>query len=357
MNKLYWNNTPEQYLIASAIILGGLLLLRLFRKQLLTQIKKLVLHTRTSLDDLIIDGIERFGIPIFRFLVIYWGVSTLVLSQAVQKWVDLGFRVVLIFYIVRFVLTLIRTGLEAQVRKQEQGEAKIKQIGGIMVVINVTTWMIALLLLIKNLGYDVSAILTGLGIGGIAIALAAQNILGDLFNYFVIFFDRPFEVGDFILVDDKKGTVEYIGVKTTRIRSITGEQLVIANSNLTGSRIHNYKRLESRRVLFTLGVVYGTSVEMIRSIPNMIKEIIEREELTRFDRTHFSSYGDFSLNFEVVYFVDTADYNTYMDILQRINVAIYDRFLQEKVEFAFPTQTIHLPTSAERMLPNQSGTI
>jgi len=209
-----------------------------------------------------------------------------------------------------------------------------------MVVVKILVWSVGLLLLFSNLGYNVTTILTGLGIGGIAIALAAQNILGDLFNYFVIFFDRPFEVGDFITVDDKKGTVENIGIKTTRIRSITGEQLIIANSNLTGSRIHNFKRLESRRVVFKLGVVYGLPLEKLRMIPGMVREIIEQSSPVRFDRVHFASYGDFSLNFEVVFFVDTPDYNQYMDILQEINFGIYARFAAEKIDFAFPTQTL-----------------
>ena len=176
--------------------------------------------------------------------------------------------------------------------------------------------------------------------GGIAIALAAQNILGDLFNYFVIFFDRPFEVGDFITVDDKKGTVEYIGIKTTRLRSLTGEQIIISNSNLTGSRIHNYKRLETRRVLFTIGVVYGTPLEKLKRIPEMIKAIIEKHEFTTFDRVHFISYGDFSLNYEIVFFVDNPHYHIYMDILQQINFDIYEQFAAEQIDFAFPTQTL-----------------
>jgi small-conductance mechanosensitive channel len=224
--------------------------------------------------------------------------------------------------------------------KLENGETKLKQIGGIMVVLKILVWSIGLLALFSNLGYDVTTVLTGLGIGGIAIALAAQNILGDLFNYFVIFFDRPFEVGDFITVDDKKGTVEYIGIKTTRIRSITGEQLIISNSNLTSSRIHNFKRLESRRVVFTIGVVYGLPLEKLRMIPDIIKQIVEKSALVRFDRVHFTRYGDFSLDYEVVFFVDTPEYNTYMDILQQINFGIYEKFASEKIDFAFPTQTL-----------------
>jgi small-conductance mechanosensitive channel len=272
-------------------------------------LKVAVSKTESNLDDIALQVVEKFGIPILRVLFIYWALELLRLHSKVDKWLHIAYGVVTLYFVISFILTLIRKVLEAQVMKQENGETKLRQIGGIMVVVNITFWAIGLLLFLSNLGYNVTTVLTGLGIGGIAIALAAQNILGDLFNYFVIFFDRPFEVGDFITVDDKKGTVEYIGIKTTRLRSLSGEQIIISNSNLTSSRIHNYKRLESRRVLFTIGVVYGTPLEKMKRIPEMIKAIIEKHEFTKFDRVHFISYGDFSLNYEVVFFVDNPHYH------------------------------------------------
>jgi small-conductance mechanosensitive channel len=179
-----------------------------------------------------------------------------------------------------------------------------------------------------------------LGIGGIAIALAAQNILGDLFNYFVIFFDRPFEIGDFIVVDDKKGTVEYIGIKTTRVKSLSGEQLVFSNSDLTQSRIHNFKKLQRRRIVFSVAVVYQTSQKHLVMIPDIVKAAIEHAGTTTVDRVHFASFGNSSLNFEAVYFVEDADYNLYMDIQQKINLSIFEAFNEKGIEFAYPTQTL-----------------
>jgi small-conductance mechanosensitive channel len=336
----YWGNTVGDYLISAAFIVIGFLVLRGIKNFVLTRLKKLVSKTESNLDDIALQVVEKFGIPILRVLVIYWAIELLVLRPKVEKWLNIAYGVVTLYFVVSFLLALIRRLLEAQVMKLENGETKLKQIGGIMVVLKILVWSIGLLALFSNLGYDVTTVLTGLGIGGIAIALAAQNILGDLFNYFVIFFDRPFEVGDFITVDDKKGTVEYIGIKTTRIRSITGEQLIISNSNLTSSRIHNFKRLESRRVVFSIGVVYGLPLEKLKMIPGIIKQIVEKSELVRFDRVHFNRYGDFSLDYEVVFFVDTPDYNTYMDILQQINFGIYEKFESEKIDFAFPTQTL-----------------
>jgi small-conductance mechanosensitive channel len=340
LDLTYWDNTIRSYLISLVFIVVGFCVLHLVKNYLLQRLRLIASKTESNLDDIALQLIEKFGIPILRILVIYWALELLSLNSNIEKWLKIAYGVVTLYFIISFLLSLTRKVLESQVLKLENGETKLKQIGGIMVVLKILVWSVGLLLLFSNLGYNVTTILTGLGIGGIAIALAAQNILGDLFNYFVIFFDRPFEVGDFITVDDKKGTVENIGIKTTRIRSITGEQLIIANSNLTGSRIHNFKRLESRRVVFNIGVVYGLPLDKLKMIPEMIRSIVQKSELVRFDRAHFVSYGDFSLNFEIVFFVDTPDYNTYMDILQQINLGIYEQFASEKIDFAFPTQTL-----------------
>lgn len=342
LQEKYLNNTVQDYAIALAIILGGILVVRLFRNYLLRRLKTWAAKTETSFDDYIITGIEKFGLPILNFIVLYWGIHYLKLSDQISRIVTVATSAVIVYFVVRIVLTIIRKALEAYVLKQENGETKLKQITGIMIVINITVWALGLVFLFDNLGYNVTAIVTGLGIGGIAIALAAQNILGDLFNYFVIFFDRPFEVGDFIVVDDKKGTVEYIGIKTTRLKSLSGEQVVISNSNLTNSRLHNFKRMEQRRIVFQIGVVYGTPLEKLKEIPGIITKILEDEPITTPDRVHFASYGDFSLNFEIVFFVQSADYKQYMDIHQDINFRIYEAFEQRAIEFAFPTQTIHL---------------
>jgi small-conductance mechanosensitive channel len=211
----------------------------------------------------------------------------------------------------------------------------------------VVIWVGGFLFLIDNLGYDITTLVAGLGIGGIAIALAAQTILGDLFSYLVIFFDKPFEIGDFIVVEDKMGTVEYIGIKTTRLRTLGGEQLICSNTDLTNSRVHNYKRMQERRVVFGLGVIYGTRAAQLKIIPKLIRDIIESIDGTRFDRAHFKSFGDFSLNFEVVFYVLSADYNRYMDIQEAINTQIFEVFEKEEIEFAFPTQTLFMNNVTE----------
>jgi small-conductance mechanosensitive channel len=211
-------------------------------------------------------------------------------------------------------------------------------------------WTLGLIFLLDNLGYNVTAVVTGLGIGGIAIALAVQKILGDLFCYFVIFFDRPFEIGDFIIVDDFKGTIEHVGLKTTRLRSLDGEELIFSNTDLTNSRIHNYKKMFRRRVVFKIGVEYSTTEEQLKKIPAIITEIIKGISSISLDRVHFTSFGSFSLDYEIVYYVESGEYNFYMDIQQDINLKIYKAFAAEGISFAFPTQTLLMQAPNDELI-------
>jgi small-conductance mechanosensitive channel len=218
----------------------------------------------------------------------------------------------------------------------------IKGIKGVLPVIKVVVWGVGIAFLLDNLGFKISTVVAGLGIGGVAVALAAQAVLGDLFSYIAIQFDRPFEIGDFIIVGDKLGTIEHVGIKTTRIRSLGGEQLIFSNTDLTNSRVRNYKRMHKRRVVFKFGVIYQTSLEHMKEIPAIVTDIVKKVEDATFDRAHFCSYGDFSLDFEVVYYVIGSDYNKYMDIQQEINLAIMEEFTKRGIEFAYPTQTLFL---------------
>ena len=199
-----------------------------------------------------------------------------------------------------------------------------------------------LLLILENVGVDVTALIAGLGVGGIAVALAAQNILGDLFSSMSIVLDKPFVLGDFIIVGDMMGTVEKIGLKTTRVRSLSGEQLIFSNSDLLGSRIRNFKRMQERRIVFSIGVAYDTPAEKLTAIPGMLRAAVEAQEPVRFDRAHFAKFGDSALIYEVVYFVLKPDYNLSMDIQQAINLRLFREFADRQIEFAFPTQTLHL---------------
>ncbi len=224
----------------------------------------------------------------------------------------------------------------------EDDKAVAGSVGIIRFVVRVAIWAVVLLLTLDNLGFDITALIAGLGIGGIAVALALQNVLGDLLASLSIALDRPFVLGDFLIVGDHMGSVEYIGIKSTRLRSLSGEQIVMSNADLLASRLRNYGRMQERRVVFKLGVTYETPREKLMKLPSLLRSIIESQEEVRFDRAHFASYGAYSLDYEIVYYVLSADYGRYMDVQQAVNFRIHEEFEALGVVFAYPTQTLWL---------------
>ena len=233
--------------------------------------------------------------------------------------------------------------LEARRKRDlEENPGAVAAMDVLAFVVRVVIWSVVLLVILDNLGVDITTFIAGLGVGGIAVALAAQNILGDLFASLSIVLDKPFVVGDFVAVGDHLGRVEKVGIKTTRIRSLSGEELILSNNDLLSSRIRNFGRMFERRIVFSLGVTYQTPASKLERIPTMIREAIEAQEDVRFDRAHFQKYGDFALIFEVVYYVKSRDYNRYMDIQQAINLRLFAQFETEGIEFAYPTQTLYL---------------
>lgn len=346
-NQVILGNPLKDWAFAIGIIALAMVVVKLIKGPLLGQLIKWTSRTDNSYDDLIVMSVRKFIIPFLYFVAVYAGLQYLVFSRQANDVIHVAALLVITFFILRLISAAVRYLIFAFLRRQENSDTKQKQARGLIIIINAIVWVLGLVFLIDNLGYNVTTIITGLGIGGIAIALAAQTILGDLFSYFVIFFDRPFEIGDFITVDDKAGAVEYIGIKTTRLRAPGGEQVICSNKDLTDSRVHNFRRMITRRVVFNLRVVYQTPVVQVKKIPAMIKELAEAIPGITFDRCHLSVLGDFSLNFETVYFVDGADYNGYMDLQQKIYLAILERFEQEKIEFAYPTQRVFANNSFE----------
>lgn len=342
LNYSFFANTVSSYLISLAILIGGLVVVYVFKKYILSRLKNWAASTETTFDDVFVKAIDKFLVPVIYFGILYIVLHTLRLSAGFQRGLDIAAVVLVTWLVVRAFTTAVNLGLQSYLVKSGSETGDTKQLKGMSGLINVAIWMLALVFMLDNLGVKISAVVAGLGIGGIAVALAAQAVLGDLFSYFVIFFDKPFAVGDFIVVGDKMGAVEYVGIKTTRIRAIGGELLVFSNTDLTNSRIHNFKKMEKRRVVFKLGVIYQTPSEKIKSIPQIVKDAIEAQDGVAYDRGHFASFGDFSLNFEFVYYVTGADYTKYMDVQQAINLAVFEVFEKEKIEFAYPTQTLLL---------------
>jgi len=342
LHSVYFGNKVLDYLTCLGFFIAAVLALLLIKKAAIGRLKKLTRKTKTSVDDFILNIFQRNVMPLLYFAAFYLSLENLVLADNIKKIIDVLGVVVLTVLSIRFFVALLNYVLYSFWIKHEKNGSRERSLKGLLNVIKIVIWGGGLVFLFDNLGFKISAVLAGLGIGGIAVALAAQTLLGDLFSFFSILFDRPFEVGDFIIIGDYLGAVEYIGIKTTRIRSLGGEQLIFSNTDLTNSRVRNYKRMAERRVVFKLGVTYQTPYEQMKAIPGIIKQIITQVQDTRFDRAHFFSYGDFSLIIEVVYYVLSPDYNKYMDIQQEINMAIMKEFQKKGIEFAYPTQTLYV---------------
>jgi len=344
LNQTFYGNSIYNYAVAVGIFILGIIVLTIFKKIILSRLKKWSETTATTVDDFLVRGIEKSVVPVLYLINFYLAIITLNLPREAKDVIDKVIIILATFFFIRVITSTLKYSLNSYVKRktpeEEDAERRLKQINGITLILSFVIWSVGFVFLLDNLGFEISAVIAGLGIGGIAIALAAQAILGDLFSYFVIFFDRPFEIGDFIVLGDFIGTIEYIGIKTTRIRSLNGEQVVVSNTDLTNSRIRNFKRMEKRRVAFKLGVIYQTTSRQLAEIPKLVRDIIESQQDVVFDRGHFQSYGDFSLNFEFVYFVLSSEYNKYMDIQQSINLKVYEEFEKLGIEFAYLTQTL-----------------
>ncbi|MCU0608728.1 MAG: mechanosensitive ion channel family protein [Chitinispirillaceae bacterium] len=341
LGRSLFGNTLGVYLTSAVILSGGCLVVLLVQRFGFRYLKRAAENTATDFDDRVIKIVESTGLPLLYLLAAYFAVQPLVLGKAATRILMVSGTILATFFAVRTILSLLYLVIE-QWWRRKAGDEGSKVVKGIFTALQTVVWGVAGVLLLDNLGVKISALVAGLGIGGIAVALASQAVLGDLFSFITIFLDRPFAIGDFIIVDDFMGTVEHIGIKTTRLQSLGGEQIVFSNSDLTKSRLRNYKKMQRRRVLFAFGITYGTTAAHVKKIPAMVKEIVTAIPDTVFDRAHFKNFGDFSLDFEVVYYVIGSDYNKYMDIQQDINVGIKEEFEKEGIEFAFPTRTVYV---------------
>ncbi|MFC2092014.1 mechanosensitive ion channel family protein [Elusimicrobiota bacterium] len=342
IDKIILGNSVYDYGIFILCIFLGIAAAKLIEKIALKRLILLVSKTKNVIDDHLIGALKKELFPLSYILIVFLSLGLLEIAPGLYSIIKTVFMISVTIYGIRFLLSVTVFSIESYFVRKEQDPSKAGALKGILTVLKFIVWSTALIVLLDNIGIKISTLVAGLGIGGVAIALAAQAVLGDLFSYITIFFDRPFEIGDFIIIGDYLGTVEYIGIKTTRIRSLGGEQLIFSNTDLTNSRLRNYKRMEKRRVVFHLGVTYETSHEKLQLLPDLIKDIIINIEDTVFDRAHFQQFADFNLLFEIVYYVIGSDYNKYMDIQQEINLKIVSEFEQRNIEFAYPTQKLYL---------------
>lgn len=339
----FYGNTTWTWFLALGIGIVVFLLLYLLKRIGFSKFANLAKRTQNDLDNFLSEGLLSTKVLFLILFALYGASLVLSLPPVVRKVVNTIALLSLLFQVAFWGHAIIAFWLKRYLKRKLQEDAgTATTVGALGFLIKLVLWVVVVLLALQNLGVDITSLITGLGIGGLAIALAVQSVLGDLFASLSIVLDKPFVVGDFIIVGDLLGTVEKVGLKTTRVRSLEGEQLVFSNSDLLSSRIRNYKRMYERRITFAFGVTYETPYEKLTSIPGMVKEIVTSHDPVRFDRAHFKSYGDFSLDFEVVYYVLVPDYNAYMDVQQSINLALYKRFAEEGIDFAYPTQTLYL---------------
>ncbi len=331
----------EEYFWAIGFFIGLFLLMLIFRVVVYQMFRRVSKKTKFKIDDMVISFLNGIGWPFYAYLSLYIVSKFLQIPLLVNQILDTLFILFIGYYLGKGIAKLSKYVIRKKVKKSDDpsGESMINVFS---FLIQLIIWLIVLLMALANLGVEITPLIMSMGVGGIAIALALQSILGDLFAAFAMYFDKPFVEGDFIIVGNDMGVVKKIGIKTTRIQTLSGQELSMSNSELTNARINNYKRMEERRVVFKFGVTYDTKTEKLEKAKQIVAEVIKNVKGARLDRVHFFNFGDFSLNFEVVYYVNTNDYNKYMDVQEEINLGIKREFEKNKIKFAYPTQTIFM---------------
>ncbi|MGQ0622305.1 MAG: mechanosensitive ion channel family protein [Panacagrimonas sp.] len=343
MDTVVFGNTVLAWLSALGIAVAINLLALLIKQWGLRRWSAVAVRTHTVVDDALVASIRATRLLLVFFVALFIGSRSLDLSARADLFIG-GIAAVSTF--VQLGLW-ISTGIDfwlgrSRARALVSNASAATSLAAMGFIAHALLWTMIVLLALDNLGINITALVAGLGIGGVAIALAVQNILGDLFASLSIVIDKPFVIGDFIVVDEYMGTVEYVGLKTTRVRSLGGEQIIFPNGDLLKARTRNYKRMVERRVVFGFGLDYATDPARLAAVPQTVRGIVEAQQRVRFDRAHFQKFGPSSLDFEVVYWMLDDDFNRYMDVQQAINLELIRALAAAEVTFAVPTQLLRM---------------
>jgi small-conductance mechanosensitive channel len=338
MDFRFLGNSVRELLVTLVVVLIGFALVRLFQVVVIRRLRKIFEATTTTWDDLLVVILARDVVPALYALILYLGLRDLNLKSAVREGLHSLITVAMTLLFIRMMMEVVNHSIRSYWARQgaEYTAAREKNLNGIITVVKIVVWILGFILLLDNLGIKVSAFVAGLGITGIAVALAAQAILGDLFSYFVIFFDVPFEVGHVIKVDKFLGEVEHIGLKTTRLRSPEGEQIIVSNKFLTDSRVQNFKRMDRRRVIFNVQLDQSTPAETLRAIPALIRSLFASFPDVTFERCHFREFSDTGLRIETAYLIANPDFGRSLDIQHEVNIGLQAEFLRAEISIAFP---------------------
>jgi len=341
LTEVYFGNSVETYVVAFGTFIVFWVVLRFLQLVILKKLSKLSLKTETEIDDVFIKIFKSIRPKFYTFLSFYLALLFVSLDSSIRKWLGIILLVFVVFQVIKSIQVLIDFVIDKKIDDNDkESESAFRFLSNLL---KWTLWIVGLILILSNLGVNVNSLIAGFGIGGIAIAMAVQGILGDVFSALSIYFDKPFRVGDTIKIGDDVGTVEKIGIKTTRLRSLqNNEELVVSNRELTSSRIQNFREIKERRVALRFGVLYNTPNEKMKTIPSIVEKIVNGAEKARFDRAHFTSFNASSLDFEVIYFIESSDYTEFLNAQQKINLELKETFEKEKIGMAYPTQTIYL---------------
>lgn len=339
LEAVYFGNSIQQYLEAVGIFAVALVIFGIIQTFVVARLESFAKRSATSIDDVAIRIVKSVKPGFFAYIAVFLGYQRLMFPEIVDT-VAGGVLIILISYQIVIALQILIDYVVGR-WKSKDDVATAAAYGFLAGIIKVTLWIFAFIFVLSNFGINITTLIAGLGIGGIAIAFALQNILGDLFSSFAIYFDKPFVIGDTVQVGSFIGTVEKIGIKTTRIKSVQGEELVFSNQKLTTENIQNFGKMQERRNVIQFGILYETDVKKVRAVPDMVKEIFSSIQDTRLDRVHFKQLGDSALIFEVTYFILKPDYGFLLDTMQEFNLSLMEHFKSEGIEFAYPTQVIY----------------
>jgi len=340
MAQSFFGNMVYDYLVAAAVFLWIFVVFLLVDRVLLLRFRKFAVQTNHTLDDLFVQIIDTVQSPFYFLVAAYFAGATLTLPAEIRNVLDGAILIATTIQMVLILQKIIDYSVER--RALSDPEAPHTVMEGTATVIKIFLWVVATLMVLSNLGLNITSLIAGLGVSGIIVAFALQNVLQDLFSSFSLHLDKPFKIGDFIIVGDLMGSVEKIGIKTSRIRSLSGEQIIIPNTELTSAQIKNYARLERRRIEFTFGISRDCSNEQIEKVVGATREIVEKIEDATVSRVHFVGVGDSALLFEVVYFVESPNYDIHMNIRQEIWLQLRSYLQKQKIEFAYNTQRVML---------------
>ena len=343
MDLVFFNNTTLVWLTALGVAAAVALVLYVTKKVVVHHVGRLAARTETRLDDIAVETLDATRPFVIIVMGLFAGSKLLVLPEYLHLVVT---RVAIVSGLVQAALwgnRALACWLRDYYRNRSSEPGRATSAAAVSFIARMILWIVILLMILDNLGVNITTLVASLGIGGVAVALAVQNILGDLFASLSIVLDKPFVIGDFVIVDKYLGTVEYVGLKTTRIRSLGGEELIFANGDLLKSRLQNMTRMQRRRIVFSISVTYDTPRDKLADIPVMLTGIVKAQDTVSFDRAHFQGIGPSSMNFEVVYWVESPDYNRFMDIQQEILLQIVDGLAARDIRLAYPTQVLHMP--------------